>query len=88
MVRRCATTYLTNGGHTVYVTGFQGWGGVGQELTYSGADTAGKDLFVRAGFLPPVASSFRGIASQSLAFRWHRQRMNSGSVQVWPSIWL
>ena len=85
MVKRCATTYLTNGGHLIYITGFQAWGGVGMEFTYSGADTAGKEIFARAGLLPPgsiLSSAFRGMAVQSLSLRRRRQTAHLKGMQV------
>ena len=86
MVKRCGTTYLTNGEHLIYLTGFQAWGGVGMELTYSGADTANKEIFMRAGLLPPLsilASKFRLSVMQSLAFkRQHTVQLHSIEVGI------
>jgi hypothetical protein len=47
MVERCAQRDLPAGGQTVYVTGFQAWGGVGMEIKYSGPDTGGQMVFMR-----------------------------------------
>jgi hypothetical protein len=85
MVKRCGTTYLTNGAHSAYIAGFQAGGGVGMEFTYAGPDTAGKEVFVRAGRLPPLtilARSFHGVGTQILAASRRRQALRNRSLQV------
>jgi len=63
MLERCATRFMTAGLHSVYVTGFQAWGGVGMEIRYSGPDTGGVMTFMRVSPLPePPASSSAGAA--------------------------
>ena len=59
MVERCATRFMTAGLHSVYVTGFQAWGGVGMEIRYSGPDTGNSMTFMRVSPLPspPAAAS-------------------------------
>lgn len=52
MLERCATRFMTAGLHSVYVTGFQAWGGVGMEIRYSGPDTGGSMTFMRVSPLP------------------------------------
>jgi hypothetical protein len=52
MVERCAKRFMTAGLHSVYVTGFQAWGGVGMEIRYSGPDTGGSMTFMRVSPLP------------------------------------
>jgi len=56
MVERCSVTTLLAGPHVVYLEGFQGGGGVGMELTYTGPDTGGTKVFMRSGIrsnIPP-----------------------------------
>jgi hypothetical protein len=63
MVERCATRFMTAGLHSVYVTGFQAWGGVGMEIRYSGPDTGGVMTFMRVSPLPaPPAPPSAGAA--------------------------
>ena len=49
MAKRCGAIYLVDGPHSLYLVGFQAGGGVGMEMTYSGADTGGKEIFVQSG---------------------------------------
>jgi hypothetical protein len=60
MVEKCSLTTLMSGTHTIYIEGFQGGGGVGMELTYTGPDTGGSKMFMRSGQSPAVDS----VASQ------------------------
>jgi hypothetical protein len=64
MLERCATRFMTAGLHSVYVTGFQAWGGVGMEIRYSGPDTGDVMTFMRVSPLPePPAPSSAGAAA-------------------------
>jgi hypothetical protein len=63
MVEKCSLTTLMSGSHTIYIEGFQGPGGVGMELTYTGPDTGGSKMFMRSGGMPYVDS----VASQYYA---------------------
>lgn len=60
MVKKCADIYLIDGAHSLYLVGFQAGGGVGMELTYSGADTGGKEIFVQSG----ISGGFGDVGSQ------------------------
>ena len=52
MVKKCGTKTVAAGDHVVYVEGFQAGGGVGMRVTYSGADTGGKEILLRSGAVP------------------------------------
>jgi hypothetical protein len=68
MVERCSTRFMTAGLHSVYVTGFQAWGGVGMEIRYSGPDTGGSMTFMRVSPLPaPPAAPSAGAAGAPAA---------------------
>ena len=49
MVEKCGTKHLATGRHLIYITGFQGRGGVGMQAKYSGPDTGGAKILLTAG---------------------------------------
>jgi hypothetical protein len=57
MVERCTARFLTAGLHSIYVPGFQAWGGVGMEIRYSGPDTGGAMTWMRPSPLPPAPAA-------------------------------
>ncbi len=67
MVERCATRFMTAGMHSVYVTGFQAWGGVGMEIRYSGPDTGNSMTFMRVSPLPSPPSAATNTAGAPAA---------------------
>ena len=48
MVEKCGVKQVGVGSHSVQVTGFQGGGGVGQQVKYSGPDTGGVKRWLRS----------------------------------------
>ena len=48
-VEQCGQQALTSGSHTVYIEGFQAYGGVDMEARFSGPDTDGKKVLQMSG---------------------------------------
>ena len=48
MVEKCGQRNLGSGSHLVQVSGFQGGGGVGQQVRYAGPDTGGVKRWLRS----------------------------------------
>jgi hypothetical protein len=49
VVEKCATLTLAKGLHSVYIEGFQAWGGVWQDAKYKGPDTGVGKVLMQAG---------------------------------------
>ncbi len=48
MVERCGARNIGAGSHSIQITGFQGGGGVGQQVKYYGPDTGGVKRWLRS----------------------------------------